>query len=74
MVRISITFTEDLICTPKAVQTFRFRINDYYGIYDRVMQYTGNHDLAESVANFAELNPVGDEYECDELKAVIRDE
>ena len=41
------------------------------GLYDRIMQYTNNHELAASVVSWAELAPVGDIYETDDLIAEI---
>ena len=79
MIEVVVSFTEDLNDTPKAFPRFRYEIKQSRyrsglqdsGLYGRIMQYTGNHELAENVMGWAELAGVGEVYETDELTAEI---
>ena len=79
MIECVVTFAEDIQTTPKAVPHFHYRIElKHYGsglrdsgLYDRIMQYTGNHELAVDVEGWAEVAAIGETYEADELTAEI---
>ena len=76
MLEIVVTFNEDRVNTPKAVPRYHFRIPygkgaKDSGLYGRIMQYTGIHDLAVGVESWAESASVGETYESEELTAEI---
>ena len=79
MIECVVTFAEDIQTTPKAVPHFHYRIEQKHygsglrdsGLYDRIMQYTGNHQLAADVEGWAELASIGEVFEADELSAEI---
>lgn len=79
MIEVVVVFAEDRRDTPKAYSRFHYEIKQSRygsglqdsGLYGRIMQYTGNHELAEDVIGWAELAGVGEVYETDELTAEI---
>ena len=79
MIDCVVTFAEDVQTTPKAVPHFHYHIETKRfgcglrdsGLYHRIMQYTGNHELAAGVENWAEVAAIGETYEADELTAEI---
>lgn len=40
-----------------------YKANDYYTIYDALMNMGYDHEEAEEIANWAEFAAIGDEYE-----------
>ena len=79
MIEVVITFREDEEQTPKAVPRYRYEIKQSRfgsglhdsGLYSRIMQYTGNHELAAEVESWSELASIGEVFDDDELTAEI---
>ena len=52
-------YTEKDICI-----CFRYKCNDYYGIYDKIMELTdNNHEESSNAASWCELATIGEIYE-----------
>ena len=71
--RISIQFKKDAGRTP-FWPSYIFRTNKAMNIYDCILAHTDNHDLAAEVSGWADLAGVFEEYDCDELTAIILDD
>lgn len=79
MIELVLTFKEDIDVSPNSVPHFHYPVSQSIygsgledsGAYHRILQYTGDHELAESVLSWAENAPVGEVYDTDELLAEI---